>query len=71
MRIGSGYDTANRSLSFTIREIGFSDRMSPHVAIGFERTADRSGTSVAVTSNANGSDATALGSVMITSTDTQ
>lgn len=60
MTIGSRYDTANRSLSFTSREIDYSGHMSPRVAIGFERTADRSGASVAVTSNANGSDATVL-----------
>ena len=59
---GSGYDAASRSLSFTSREIDLSGRISPTIAVGFERRGTRSTTSAAVTSNADGSDATAIAS---------
>lgn len=59
---GSGYDAASRSLSFTSREIDLSGRISPTIAVGFERRGTRSTTSAAVTSNADGSDATVIAS---------
>ena len=60
--LGSGYDVADRSLRFTSRKIDLTGQIAPRIAISFVGAGTRSRTSVAVTSNADGTDANVLGS---------